>query len=322
MKLVLLGIKNNGTIHIGHLFSIIYPAIKFIKKNKKYILLVLIADLHNLTYFNKKNYNKKKYKENIYKILSIFLSFEINLKKIFFYKQSDTKKLLDIFWFLNNLYKFNRLKLAHRYKSTYNINIGEFIYPILMASDIISLNIKYVFIGNDQKQNLEITKILIKALNNKIINNKKFYIPKFLINKKFNKVIGIDGRKMSKSYKNTINVFDKKNKIKRKIFKIKTNSNKIQNIKDLKKLYIYKLYKYFFNKKINILFYNKKNIYNFYKIKNILYNKILNKFKFKRQKYFFYLKNKKILKNILKKDILFINKIILKNYLIIKKIFL
>ncbi|XBT18681.1 MAG: tryptophan--tRNA ligase [Candidatus Shikimatogenerans sp. Tcar] len=321
MKIILLGIKNNGSLHIGHLLSIIYPSINFLKNNKKYILLILIADLHVLTYINNIDYNKKKYNNYIYKILSIFLSLEINIKKVLIYKQSDIKYILKIFWYLCNLYKFNRLKLTHIYKKYLNnINIGEFIYPILMASDIISLNVKYIFIGKDQKQHLEISKYLIKKINIKLLNY-KFNIPKSFINKKFNKVLGLDFKKMSKSNKNTINIFSNKKKIKNKIFKIKTSSKKLQNI-NIKKIYIYYIYKYLFkNNKKKFLKQCKNYKYNFYKIKKNIYKKILKVYKNERLRYFYYYKKKKLLKNILLKNKYIINKIVYKNYNIINNIF-
>ncbi|WXB47401.1 MAG: tryptophan--tRNA ligase [Candidatus Shikimatogenerans sp. Tmey] len=322
MKIILLGIKNNGSLHIGHLLSIIYPAIKFLKHNKKYILLILIADLHSLTYVNNISYNKNKYNNNIYKILSIFLSLEINTKKVLIYKQSDIKYILKIFWYLCNLYKLNRLKLTHVYKKYLNnINLGEFIYPILMTSDIISLNVKYVFIGNDQKQHSEISKYLIKKINIKLLNV-KFNIPKFIINNKYGKILGLDYRKMSKSYKNTINIFDKKENIKKKIFKIKTNSKKLQNI-NIKKIYIYNIYKYLFKNNKNKFLNKCKDInYNFYKIKKFVYKKILKKYKNERLRFFYYLKKKKLMKNLLLKNKYIINKIIYKNFNIINKIFI
>ncbi|XBT18360.1 MAG: tryptophan--tRNA ligase [Candidatus Shikimatogenerans sp. Tduv] len=322
MKIILLGIKNNGTLHIGHLLSIINPAIKFLKKNNKYILLILIADLHTITNFDKVTYNKDKNKKNIFKIISIILSLNIDRNKILFYRQSKIKNILNIFWFLNNLYKVNRLKLTHKYKSSSNINIGEFIYPILMTADIISLNTKYIFIGIDQKQHLEIANILIKKINIKLNNNYNFYIPKFFINKKYNKIIGINGKKMSKSYKNTITPFTFKIRIKKKILKIPTSNKSLQNI-NIKNNYLYILYKYLFKKNINIFLNKCKNIkYNFFKIKKIIYKKILKKYNNKRKKYFYYMNNIKILNNILLKNEIIVNKIINKNFNIIKNIFI
>ncbi|XCC45304.1 MAG: tryptophan--tRNA ligase [Candidatus Shikimatogenerans sp. Ttur] len=315
MDVILLGIKNNNFIHLGHLLGVILPSIKLIKKSKKYLLFILIANLHSLSSSYKNN------NQYIYKIISVILSFNINFKKILIYKQSDIIEILEIFWYFNCIYSLKRLKLLHTFKKyKFNMNISSFIYPILMSVDIIIVNAKYVFIGKDQIQHIEICNILINKIN--IFNKYNKYIfnnVKYIISKKYNKILGNNFKKMSKSYSNnSCNIFEKK-KIKNFLFKIKTSNLSIQSI-NIKKNYLFILYKYFFKKKDIIYFLNKckNNKYNFYKAKLDLYNKILNKYKKNIKKYIFFLNNKFILKNILLKSKYIIKKIIKKYINIIK----
>ncbi|XBT18904.1 MAG: hypothetical protein ABPD24_00330 [Candidatus Shikimatogenerans sp. AspAUS03] len=318
MEILLLGIKNNNNIHLGHFLGIIKPALKMLLINNNLLLIILIADYHTLTNINLLYYNKYKYINYLYKIIAIILSFNISLKRIFFYKQSNINDILEIFWYFSSLYTINRLKLSHLFKKyKLNLKINAFLYPILMSSDIVALNSNYVFIGKDQIQHLEICKVLIKKIN--IFSKYKFIIPKIQYKKKYYNFKDQYNKKMSKKNNNIFSIYLKKDIIYKKILKIKT-SNECLNKYNIKKNYIYMLYKILLKQK-NI----KKKLYknnNFLKIKNDLYKRIINKYIFLRKKYFFYLQHKYILKNLLYKNKFLIKKIILKNIYWFKYIFI
>ncbi|MDH3004368.1 MAG: tryptophan--tRNA ligase [Candidatus Shikimatogenerans sp. JK-2022] len=303
MEKYITGIQSNGIPHLGNFLSIILPTISLIKNNNKKKIFIMIADLHSLTNFKNNILNK----EYIYINAAIWLSFNINLlqKNIYFYRQSDIKEINELFWYLNCFFPFNRLKLSHKYKNNINnnYNVGIINYPILMASDILLLNINKVIIGRDQLQHIEYTRKIAKIFNYKF-KKKIFILPKQKIFN--NKIIpGIDGKKMSKSLNNTINIFNNKEKLKKQIFKIKTSNRSINKISyyKIKNTILLKIYKLLVNKDEYI--YIKEKIKSlkigFYNIKKRLFNYIIYKFKKERKKFLFYLNNKHLIKKILYK---------------------
>ncbi|WGH27083.1 MAG: tryptophan--tRNA ligase [Candidatus Shikimatogenerans bostrichidophilus] len=301
-KKYMTGIQSTGTPHLGNILSVILPTIKYInKKKKKNLFFILIADLHSITNYK----NLFLLKDNIYKTAAVWLSLLKRKKKIIFFRQSDIKEINELFWYLNCFYPFNRLKLSHSYKnkSNKNINTGIINYPLLMASDILLYNINNVFIGKDQIQHIEITRKIAKIVNNKI-NKKIFILPKYKI--KYNFIIpGIDGRKMSKSNNNFINIFDNKYILEKQIMNIKTINKSIKDItyNDIKKTILFKIY-YLISNKEEFFFLKEKiknNKISFITIKKMLYKYILIFYYKERKKYSYYLNNKYIIKNFLYK---------------------
>ncbi|WGH27598.1 MAG: tryptophan--tRNA ligase [Candidatus Shikimatogenerans bostrichidophilus] len=322
----MVGIKSTGNPHIGNIYSVIIPTILYIKNNinKKKKFFIFLADLHSIINYN----NKLIFKKNIYKIASTWLSF-LNIKKyknIFFYRQSDIKEINELFWILSCFYPINRVKLFHflKKKKINNLNLGLINYPILMASDILLFNINKVIIGKDQKQHIEITRKIANILNLKF-KKKIFSLPKEKIFLK-KIIIGIDGKKMSKSKNNIINILDNKYILEKQIMNIKTINKPLKLItyKEIKKTILYKIYKIItlFKKEefINLKQKIKNKKIGFYNIKKNLYNFILNFYSKERKKYIFYLNNKKIINNFLYKNYKIIKKNVKKKILNIKKI--
>ncbi|XMD33131.1 MAG: tryptophan--tRNA ligase [Candidatus Karelsulcia muelleri] len=297
MSRILTGIQSTGIPHIGNLLGVMLPTIKNSKTSLKEVF-ILIADLHSFT--NLKSI--KNIKNNTYKIAAAWLACGLKLDKAILYRQSDIPQITELFWFLNCFFPYQRLKLSHSFKSKNNINTGLFTYPILMAADILLFDSKRVFVGKDQLQHIEITRKIAKKINNKIKN--LFLIPEAKIKKTSMAIPGIDGYKMSKSRKNTIDIFSSKEKIKTQIIKIHTSSNSTFSKKNLKNEIIYNIYKLLFNKKYFGLFENKlmeDPSFGYEKAKIKLYKHILCFFSNERKKFNFYIKNLKIIDSILEK---------------------
>ncbi|WGH24778.1 MAG: tryptophan--tRNA ligase [Candidatus Shikimatogenerans bostrichidophilus] len=301
MKKIISGIKSSGIPHLGNIISVIIPTISYIKNNSINKYYIMIADLHSLTLYKKKDLLIN----NIYVNAAIWLAFNINYNNnnIIFYRQSDIKEITELFWYLNCFYPLNRLKLFHSIKNYKNYNLGIINYPILMASDILLYNIDKVIIGIDQNQHIEITRKIAKLINNKL-NKKIFNLPKSLILK--NEIIpGIDGRKMSKSLGNIINIFSSKDILEKQIMSIYTVNKNINNISynEIKNTILLKIYKYIadFDEYLYIKQKIKNNKIGFYNIKKKLLNYILFKFYKERKKFLYYIDNKEIIKKILLK---------------------
>lgn len=198
-KIILTGIQPTGNPHLGNILGVISPTIKLIKKNSSLLAFILIADLHSLTNIK----NTKKLKLNIYKIVATWLSLGLKIKNTIIYKQSSIPEITELTWYLNCLMPYKRLMLGHSFKNKKTnketINTGILTYPILMAADILIYNAKIITIGKDQLQHMEITRFIAKKFNKK--TGFSFKIPEYNLIKKSMNIIGIDGKKMSKSKK-------------------------------------------------------------------------------------------------------------------------
>ena len=215
------------------------------------------------------------------------------------------------------------LKNSHAFKKQqqqlHKINLGIFTYPILMTSDILLYNAKIIPVGKDQLQHLEIAKSIVKKFNKKY--GKTFNLPIAKLNKNSKIILGIDGKKMSKSYNNTIDIFTKNKNIKKKIMNIKTNNASIKKPKNPNKCNVFKIYKTLSNKiKIKEMYikYIKGN-YKYSESKNMLYNLILKKFYKERKLFLEYKKNIKIIEKKLEIGEKIAKKIAKNNIKIIKK---
>ncbi len=227
-KICLTGIKPTGIPHLGNYLGAMRPAIN-LANSGEYDGYFFIADYHSLTSV----YDAKKLNEDIYNVAASWLACGLDPKKVTLYKQSDIPEILELNWILSCFCNKGLMNRAHAYKAKVQanvenkkdedqgVNIGLFSYPVLMASDILFLNSDIVPVGPDQLQHLEIARDLVNAFNHhygeilkepKAIENETILIP------------GLDGRKMSKSYDNTIPLFSTEKKFKKLINKITTDS--------------------------------------------------------------------------------------------------
>ncbi|AFP83788.1 tryptophanyl-tRNA synthetase [Candidatus Carsonella ruddii CS isolate Thao2000] len=263
--MILLGINSSGLPHFGNFISLIKPSIK--KKKKR----IFLADLHSLC----KSSNFDFLLINKIIITATFISFF--KKKIIFY-QSNNKNILYFFWLISCFYNKNKIKYFHIVKNKIFISIGKICYPLLMVSDIFSNNNKYIFLGIDQIQHIELINKIIKKVN---VYYKKYNKFNFIINNKI--LYSYDKKKMSKSLKNDIFIYSNYfkllsffNKFKFTFKKKKSLLNFFLNIIYNNKIinFFFKNNFYIFKKKISeiiyFIFYKKKLLF-FYLLKNIDY---------------------------------------------------
>ena len=228
-KRILTGIKPTGYAHIGNYFGAIKPAIE-LSANPDFDSFYFIADYHALTTLE----NKEQMKEYTQNIACTWLACGLDPNKVVFYKQSDIAEVFELNWILCNVTPKGLMNRAHAYKAKvdqnkqenqdtdHNINMGLYNYPILMAADILLFGTNLVPVGLDQKQHIEIARDIAKSFNSKY--GKTFVEPEDYIQEEFQTLVGLDGRKMSKSYGNTIQLFTTEKVLQKTINKIVTDS--------------------------------------------------------------------------------------------------
>jgi len=241
-KRLLSGIQPSGTIHIGNYFGAIK---QFVDLQDKYDSYVFIADLHAITTIQ----NKEELSKNIINVALDYLACGLDPEKVCLFKQSDLFEVTELAWYFNCITTMPYLERATAYKDAHmkakEINVGLFDYPILMAADILIQDADVVPVGADQKQHVEYARDTAQKFNK--IYGKTFKLPEPLILKNVAIVPGIDGRKMSKSYKNTIPLFGTDEEIKKAVMKIVTDSKTPEEPKDPDSCNIYALHKLFLN---------------------------------------------------------------------------
>lgn len=248
-KRLLSGIQPSGTIHLGNYFGAIK---QFVSLQDQYESFVFIADLHAITTIQ----NKNELKQNIMNIALDYLACGLDPEKVCLFKQSDVPEVTELAWYFNCITSMPYLERANAYKDANlkakEVNVGLFDYPILMAADILIYDSNVVPVGQDQKQHVEYARDTAQKFNN--IFGKTFIIPEPLIMKEVAIVPGIDGRKMSKSYGNTIPLFGTDEEIKKAVMRIVTDSKAPEEEKDPDTCNIFALHKLLLNNDdLNIL---------------------------------------------------------------------
>lgn len=230
MKVVLTGIKPTGTVHIGNYFGAIKPAID-LAKDPDVNAYFFIADYHALNFVK----DSQRLTQLIKEIACTWLACGLDCKKVVFYRQSSVSEVTELSWILNNVTSKGLMNRAHAYKAAVDravsegkdedalVNMGLFNYPILMAADILLYNAKFVPVGADQKQHIEMARDIAKSFNKTYGNT--LVVPNELISESVAIIPGTDGQKMSKSYGNTIPLFCSEAELKKHIASIKTDSS-------------------------------------------------------------------------------------------------
>ena len=227
MSTLLTGITTSGTPHIGNYVGAIKPSIHKSKNFEKTFLF--LADYHSLI----KNQNPELTFKSSIEIAAAWIACGIDLKKVIFYRQSSIPQILELNWILTSVTPKGMLNRAHAYKAAVDlndktdpdsgINAGLFNYPILMAADILLFNTNFVPVGSDQKQHIEMTRDIAGRFNK--IYGKTFNLPEPIISADTPLLPGLDGRKMSKSYKNFIELFSSEKNLQKSINRIVTDSS-------------------------------------------------------------------------------------------------
>lgn len=218
-KRLLSGVKPTGAPHIGNYFGAMK---QFVDLSNNYESYIFIADYHALNLIK----DKKEMQKNIIGVLLDYLAIGLDPKKVIIFKQSEISEHTELAWIFDTIVTMPYLMRAHAYKDAVSkdkeINVGTFNYPMLMAADILLYDADIVPVGQDQKQHVEYARDTAQKFN-KIFGD-TFKLPESYIVKDVAIVPGIDGKKMSKSYKNTIPLFASYDEIKKIVMSIVTDS--------------------------------------------------------------------------------------------------
>ena len=248
-KKILTGIKATGQVHLGNYLGAIKPSLELSHNTTSYFF---IADGHSLTSKPK----SKELQDSITEVGAVWLACGLDPEKVFFYRQSDIPELFELSWILSCVTPKGLMNRAHSYKAKKNenrrlgkkdlddkIEMGLYSYPILMAADILLFSAQEVPVGKDQIQHLEMIRDIAGKFNH-IYKKELFVLPKAFLKEEF-VLPGLDGRKMSKSYGNEIPLFSKR--LQKLIRKIKTDSTPEKDPKNPETCLIFQIYKGFAN---------------------------------------------------------------------------
>lgn len=225
---ILTGITTTGTPHLGNYVGAIRPAIAASQQPDCHAFFFL-ADLHALIKCDQPERIHQSTKE----IAATWLALGLNPDKVVFYRQSDVPEISELCWILNCMAAKGLMNRAHAYKAAvdanvaegldpdYGITMGLFTYPVLMAADILMFNATHVPVGKDQIQHMEMARDIAQRFNHHF--GETFTLPEAVIQGHGEVLQGLDGRKMSKSYNNTIPLFLPEKQLQKHINKIKTN---------------------------------------------------------------------------------------------------
>ncbi|MCS6905220.1 MAG: tryptophan--tRNA ligase [Bacteroidia bacterium] len=241
MPRILTGIQSSGSPHLGNILGAIRPALALSNAQQEPSFF-FIADLHSLTTVR----NPQELKKNTLEVAATWLACGLNPQKDYFYRQSHVPEVCEFTWYLNCFTPYPMLANAHSFKdksaNLANVNAGLFIYPVLMAADILLYEAEVVPVGKDQKQHLEITRDIAGAFNRQY--GDILVIPEPLINEQVMVIPGTDGRKMSKSYNNYINIFDSEKDLRKKVMSIVTDSTPVEAPKNPDTCNVFQVYKH------------------------------------------------------------------------------
>ena len=300
-KRILTGITTTGTPHIGNYIGAIRPALEITQENDESFFF--LADYHSVI----KNQDANKIKQSVEDIALAWLSCGLDPKTTYFYRQSDVPEILELSWILNCITAKGLMNRAHAYKAASSLNesdpdkgitMGLFSYPVLMAADILMFNSTHVPVGSDQIQHLEMTRDIAARFNH--LYKPLLTLPEPIIADNEKVVLGLDGRKMSKSYGNVIPLLEDEKKLRKSVMKIVTNSLEPGQPKDHKNCTVFDLYKSFANEQKLTEF---KNQYDdgisWGEAKEILFNAINVELEPIRSKYMDFIKDKNYINDVL-----------------------
>lgn len=238
---ILTGIQSSGRQHLGNLLGAILPAIKLANQGTNDSFL-FIADLHSLTTVK----DPAVRKENLYATAAAWLACGLDTNKTVFYAQSHVPQCTELTWYLNCFTPYPMLANAHSFKDKSDklsdVNAGLFDYPVLMAADILLYDADLVPVGKDQRQHLEITRDIASAIN-RHAGLELLVVPEARIDEQVMTVPGTDGQKMSKSYKNVVDVFLPEKELKKQIMGIVTDATPLEAPKDPEKCNVFQLFR-------------------------------------------------------------------------------
>ncbi len=236
---ILSGLQPSGRLHIGNYFGMMEAALKLQHEGDAYYF---IADYHSLTSIH----DGKLLRDHVRNLAIDFLACGLDPEKCVFFRQSDVPEHTELSWILSTVTPMGLLERCHSYKDKIANGIkpshGLFAYPVLMAADILIYDSDLVPVGKDQKQHVEVTRDLAIKMN-ETFGEGLLKVPNPRIREETAVVPGLDGQKMSKSYDNTIQLFEEPAALKKKIMGIKTDSTPVEEPKPVEGSSILALYK-------------------------------------------------------------------------------
>ena len=250
MDTVLTGITTTGTPHIGNYVGAIRPTV-IASRDKSINSHHFLADYHSLV----KSGDPDQLGRSTLEIAASWLAAGLDPECVF-YRQSEIPEIMELTWVLTCMTAKGLMNRAHAYKAAVaenearrnrdpdkGINVGLFSYPILMAADILMFKANKVPVGNDQIQHVEMARDIAARFNHHY--GKTFVLPEAVVGANTAVLPGLDGRKMSKSYDNTIPLFAEEKRLRRLIMRIKTNSQEPGEPKDPETSALFAIYRAF-----------------------------------------------------------------------------
>ncbi|WP_034277518.1 tryptophan--tRNA ligase [Haloechinothrix halophila] len=238
-KVSLTGIKPTGEPHLGNLIGAIRPALTLAEE---YDSIYFIADYHALT----SERDPAAFRHYTRSVAAAWVAAGLDPNRTIFYRQSDVPETFELTWIMSCVTGKGLMNRAHAYKAArdrnieagedpdFGINMGLFNYPVLMAVDILIMEADVVPVGRDQAQHVEYAADIAGSFNHLYGDSYRFKIPEAVIPEEdsAHTVPGLDGRKMSKSYENTIPLFLPENKLKKLVRRIPTDSTPVEEPKN------------------------------------------------------------------------------------------
>ena len=225
-KRILTGLQPTGALHMGNYFGALRQMTDAQDEGEMYFF---IADLHALTDISNEQaqHSATERKENSQHLLAASIALGIDPKKSIVYRQSDFPQIAELMWVISCMLKHNFLTTGHAYKDAaqekQDVGLGVFLYPALMAADILIADAQVVPVGQDQAQHVELTREIARKFNH-IAREDYFTEPQEQIQKEVAIIPGLDGEKMSKSKGNTLPIFADEETIRKRIMSIVTDS--------------------------------------------------------------------------------------------------
>lgn len=225
---VLSGIQPSGRLHLGNYFGAIRPQIAMQQEHECFYF---IATYHALTSLA----DRQLLEEYTREVAMGYLALGLDPERTVFYRQTDVPEVTELAWILSCVTPMGLLQRCHSFKDKIAQGItpshGLFAYPVLQAADILIMGSHLVPVGQDQKQHIEVAQD-IQAKFNLAFGSEALVRPEPYIREEVAVIPGVDGRKMSKSYDNTIELFGPEKAIRKKIMSLKTDSTPVEEPKD------------------------------------------------------------------------------------------
>lgn len=248
---ILTGIKPTGSPHLGNYIGAIRPALELARRSPEAHAMFFLADYHALTLVK----DPVRFRDLCHELAATWIACGLDHERQVFYRQSAVPEVFELSWILSCSTSKGLMNRAHAYKAQVDrhrrgagvadagVNMGLYSYPILMAADILLFQAKYVPVGRDQEQHIEIARDIAARFNRSF--GEVLTLPLYLSDPTSAEIPGTDGRKMSKAYDNTIPLFGSREQLRKAIFGIRTDSSPPGTPRDPRTSLVFQIYRQF-----------------------------------------------------------------------------